>query len=37
MESEIILSTENIKKHFTGTYALRGVSVELKKVRFMHW
>lgn len=31
MESEIILSTENIKKHFTGTYALRGVSVELKK------
>ncbi len=31
MDGEVILRTENIKKHFTGTYALKGVSVELKK------
>ena len=31
MNNEIILKTSDIKKHFTGTYALKGVSVELKK------
>lgn len=31
MNGEVILKTENIKKHFTGTYALKGVSVELKR------
>ncbi|MDO4274359.1 MAG: sugar ABC transporter ATP-binding protein [Eubacteriales bacterium] len=31
MDSDVILKTENIKKHFTGTYALKGVTVELKK------
>ena len=31
MNNEVILRTSDIKKHFTGTYALKGVSVELKK------
>lgn len=31
MNGEVILRTENIQKHFAGTYALKGVSVELKK------
>ncbi len=31
MDNGIILRAENIKKHFTGTYALKGVSVELKR------
>lgn len=31
MSGEVILRAENIKKRFTGTYALRGVTVELKK------
>lgn len=31
MNNDVVLRTENIKKHFTGTYALKGVSVELKK------
>lgn len=31
MSQEVILKTDEIKKHFTGTYALKGVSVELKK------
>lgn len=31
MNNETILKADNIKKHFTGTYALKGVSVELEK------
>lgn len=31
MNNEVILKTTDIEKHFTGTYALKGVSVELKK------
>ncbi|MDD2960231.1 MAG: sugar ABC transporter ATP-binding protein [Lachnospiraceae bacterium] len=31
MDQDIILKAENIKKHFTGTYALKGVTVTLKK------
>lgn len=31
MDKGVVLRAENIKKHFTGTYALKGVSVELKQ------
>ena len=31
MSGEVILRTEDIRKHFTGTYALKGVSVELRR------
>ena len=31
MNKDVLLRVENIKKHFTGTYALKGVTVELEK------
>ena len=31
MDQNVVLRAENIEKHFTGTYALKGVTVELKK------
>lgn len=31
MNNDILLRVENIKKHFTGTYALKGVTVELRR------
>lgn len=31
MDKDLLLRAENIKKHFTGTYALKGVTIELKR------
>lgn len=31
MNQNVVLKAENIEKHFTGTHALKGVSVELRK------
>lgn len=31
MDQNVVLRAKNIEKHFTGTYALKGVTVELKK------